>query len=99
MKNYGFGIIGCGMIADFHAKAIGELPNAHVAAVSSRKEANARRVAEACDCAWHTDYKELLRREDVDIVTICSPSGSWLASVTAPKNSWHSVYPELWTHE
>ena len=76
MKKYGFGIIGCGMIADFHARAIAELPNARLAAVSSRSEENARRVADAHDCAWHTDHKELVRREDVDIITICSPSGA-----------------------
>ena len=28
MKQHGFGIIGCGMIAEFHTRAINEIPNA-----------------------------------------------------------------------
>jgi len=28
MKTWNFGIVGAGLIADFHARAIGDLPNA-----------------------------------------------------------------------
>ncbi len=32
----GFGIIGCGMIAGFHARAIADLPDAHLVACYNR---------------------------------------------------------------
>ena len=42
---YGFGIVGCGMVADFHAQAITTMKGGHLACVFSRKRANAQRVA------------------------------------------------------
>ena len=33
MARHGFGIVGCGMIAEYHARAIAELPDARLVAV------------------------------------------------------------------
>src|SRR5688572_20281486 len=44
MTTIGFGIVGCGMIARFHAQAIKELPNARLVALCSRNQANAAKV-------------------------------------------------------
>jgi predicted dehydrogenase len=75
-KTYGFAIVGCGLIADFHAKAIAEIPNARLVMTASRSEENARRVAEPYGADWTTDWPEVLRRRDVDIVNVCTPSGA-----------------------
>ena len=45
MKQHGFGIIGCGMIAEFHTRAINEIPNARVVAAWSRNPANGAKIA------------------------------------------------------
>ncbi|QHT59412.1 Gfo/Idh/MocA family oxidoreductase [Paenibacillus lycopersici] len=71
-----FGIIGCGTIADFHIEAIRGLNGARLAAVSSRNGPKAQAVAEREGCAWTTDYKALLQRDDVDIVCVTTSSGS-----------------------
>lgn len=76
MGNWKFGIIGCGLIAGFHIEAIRQIEGASLSAVSSRDEAKARAVAEKENCAWTTDYKELIAREDVDIVCLTTSSGS-----------------------
>jgi predicted dehydrogenase len=76
MKTYGFGIIGCGMIADFHSAAIADLKHGRLVAVSSRKEANARRLADRYKVDWYTDYDDMLKRKDLDIVCVCTPSGA-----------------------
>ena len=47
MKQHGFGIIGCGMIAEFHTRAINEIPNARVVAAWSRNPANGAKIASA----------------------------------------------------
>lgn len=73
-KTYRFGIIGCGMISDFHAAAIRDIPGAELTGVVSRHEKNARRLGEANGCAWTTDLKKFLAL-DLDIVTVCTPSG------------------------
>ena len=75
---YGFGIVGCGMVADFHAKAIAAMQGGHLACVFSRSPENAARVAETCGCAAYTDYNEFLAHPGLDIVTIATPSGAHL---------------------
>ncbi|WP_127578749.1 Gfo/Idh/MocA family protein [Paenibacillus koleovorans] len=75
-KTWGIGMIGCGTIADFHMKALSEIDNAKVVAVSSRSEEKARSVAEAQGCAWYTDYKAMLADPAVDIVSVTTSSGS-----------------------
>ncbi|MFC3802926.1 Gfo/Idh/MocA family protein [Cohnella sp. GCM10012308] len=76
MAQWGFGIIGCGDVAERHAEAIGQIEDARLVAVSSRTESRARTFAEREGCDWVTDYRDLLRREDIDIVCVTTSSGS-----------------------
>ena len=89
---YGFGIVGCGMIADFHAQAIEGMKGGHLACVFSRSKTNADRVAKAFDCASYQDYKAFLAHPGLDIVTIATPSGAHLEpSVQAAQAGKHIV--------
>lgn len=70
-----FGIVGCGIIADVHARAIQNNGHAELVAVYDHDREKAVRFcakypAEACG-----SYDELLSRKDVDVVCICTPSG------------------------
>jgi predicted dehydrogenase len=90
----GFAILGCGMIARFHAKAIQELPNARLIALQSRRVENARKVIEATGvpCDIYSDSADVLRRPDVHVVTICTPSGAHMeAAVAAAAAGKHVV--------
>lgn len=80
MATIGFGIIGCGMIAHFHARAIAELKGARLRAVATSHLSHGQSVVSAYGkpVDIHTDQRELLARSDVDIVCICSPSGAHL---------------------
>ena len=78
---FGFGIVGCGMVADFHAQAIAAMKGGHLACVFSRQETNARRVAKKYGCAAYTDYAAFLSHPGLDIVTIATPSGAHLEPV------------------
>ncbi|MBM3216817.1 Gfo/Idh/MocA family oxidoreductase [Candidatus Poribacteria bacterium] len=91
---HGFGIIGCGMIANFHGKAIQAIPNAELRAVQSRSEANARRVGEAYGAAWTTSLDELLSRDDIGLVTICTPSGAHLEPIEAAARAGKHIIVE-----
>src|SRR5262245_1048643 len=82
------------MIARFHAQAIAEIPNARLAALQSRNPANAAKVQEAAGlrCEVYTDLAEMLKRPDLNIVTICTPSGNHLEpGVAAAKAGKHVV--------
>jgi UDP-N-acetyl-2-amino-2-deoxyglucuronate dehydrogenase len=76
----GFGIIGWGSIAPFHAKAIAEIPNAKLVAVQTSKAENAVAVHEQFgrEIEVVSDVASLLKRPDVHVVNICTPSGAHL---------------------
>jgi predicted dehydrogenase len=78
MKQYGFGIIGAGgMIGRFHARAIEELPNAKLVALCDMSEKALKSASEKFGVEkTFTDYKALLALPEVDVVTICTPSGA-----------------------
>jgi predicted dehydrogenase len=63
------GIIGYGQIGRTHRAAIESLPDASVVAVSRRAHVDEPGID------WHADYRELVRRDDIDLVVICTPSG------------------------
>lgn len=72
----GFGIVGCGMIANFHAQAIEHIRGARIAACTDNIPASAARFAAANHCTAYASVKEMLADPAVDIVTICTPSGA-----------------------
>jgi len=72
----GFGIVGCGMIAPFAAKAVSEIAQGRLVAVFSRNESRARSVAEPYDAEVCTDYDSFLVRKDLNVVYISTPSGT-----------------------
>lgn len=89
---YGFGIIGCGMIANFHAKAIADIRNARLVGCYDMIPASADRVAEAHGCQAYHDLNAMLANPDIDVVTICTPSGAHVEpAVAAAKAGKHVV--------
>lgn len=93
---FGFGIVGCGMIARFHAQAIKELPNARLVALCSRHPENARKVQEAVgvSCEIYTDLAAMLRRPDLHIVNVCTPSGAHMEPAVAAAEAKKHVVVE-----
>ncbi|HHV56087.1 MAG TPA: Gfo/Idh/MocA family oxidoreductase [Firmicutes bacterium] len=73
-KTIGFGIVGCGAIGRVHAAAIRSLPGARLVAVTGGPEAPAR--AQEWQCEFEADVQSLAGRADIDVVDICTPSGT-----------------------
>ncbi len=90
----GFGIIGCGMISNFHAKAIHDVRGARVAACYDTVPAAANRLAEAVGCKAYTDLKAMLADPAVDVVTIGTPSGAHLEPAVASARAGKHVIVE-----
>jgi predicted dehydrogenase len=70
-----FGLVGAGAISAQHVEAIAAVGGARVGAVASASVERARSLGERLGVPWTTDVAELVAREDVDAVTISSPSG------------------------
>jgi predicted dehydrogenase len=88
----GFGIIGCGMISRFHAKAIAEIAGAKVVACQSATLASAEKFAAEVDCRPYQDLDAMLADPAVNIVTICTPSGSHMEpAIAAAKAKKHVI--------
>ena len=80
----GFGIIGLGMIADFHAQAIGQLNGARLVGVATRNADKAAAFAAKHRVPFHTtDLAALVARPDIDVVCITTPSAAHLAPALA----------------
>ena len=76
MKRLAIAVIGSGTIADQHLGAIRGIDRARLVGVTSRTEEKARKVGEREGCRWTTDYRDLLRDPDVELVNIATSSGS-----------------------
>jgi UDP-N-acetyl-2-amino-2-deoxyglucuronate dehydrogenase len=93
-KKFGFGIVGCGMIAEFHTRAINDLPNASVVAAFSRSEKNGQKIKDLAKdgCEIYDDYAKFLAHPGLDVVCVCTPSGAHLdPSVEAARAGKHVV--------
>lgn len=77
-KMAGWGIIGCGMIAKFHAKAISEMRGARLVACYARDAAKAKAFAAEYGGSPYDQLESMLAHPGLDIVTICTPSGAHL---------------------
>ena len=91
---YGFGIIGCGMIANFHAKAIADIKGADVVACFDAFPKSAERFAETNHCTAYASLKDMLADPKVDIVTVCTPSGAHMEPAVAAANAGKHVIVE-----
>lgn len=74
-KDIGFAIVGLGMGAN-RAKKAASTQGAKLVAVCDLQEDKAKALAAELGCDHHTDMGEVLKRDDVDVVGIMTPSGT-----------------------
>jgi UDP-N-acetyl-2-amino-2-deoxyglucuronate dehydrogenase len=90
----GFGIIGCGTIAHFHARAIGDVRGARLVACYDTVAAAADKLAEATGCKPYHDLNAMLADPAVEVVTIGTPSGAHLEPALAAARAGKHVIVE-----
>ena len=74
-KKVGFGIIGTGNIAKFHADCIEKINNANLLGVVSKSESRANEVRQLYNCSVFSDMESLLEIPEIDVVCVCNESG------------------------
>ncbi len=87
-----FGIIGAGMIANFHAKAIQAMEGGELHSFYGRRKEAVDEMVEENGGKGYTNLEEFLADPELDIVTIATPSGAHLEpAVAAAKAGKHVV--------
>ncbi|BDS14661.1 Gfo/Idh/MocA family protein [Aureispira anguillae] len=75
MDNLKFAIVGCGRIAQRHAKHIKNTMGSTLVAVCDIVEEKANQLGEEYAAKAYYTIEEMLKDEQIDIVSICSPNG------------------------
>lgn len=73
-KKIRFGVIGAGMAGPLNAGALRDIPDAEIVAFSTRREEVCKSFCKEYGIPeYYTDYHELLKRDDIDAVSIGTP--------------------------
>ncbi|MBR2152487.1 MAG: Gfo/Idh/MocA family oxidoreductase [Clostridia bacterium] len=67
------GIVGCGSIFTMHATSVDNLENATLVGVCDIKKDRADAAAKKYNVPAYYDYKELIEKENLDVVHVCVP--------------------------
>jgi predicted dehydrogenase len=78
IMSLGVGIVGCGMIAKFHARAVADTVGLHLAGCTSRQRSSSERFAAEFPCRVFDSVEALCGDPSIDLVSICTPSGAHL---------------------
>lgn len=91
---YGFGIVGCGMISSFHARAIADVRGAKLVACFDNRAEAAEKFAAEHACTAYTQLDDMLSDTNVDIITIATPSGAHMEPAVAAARAGKHVIVE-----
>ena len=94
MKTWNFGVVGAGLIADFHARAIRDIPNARFVACCDSVMPKAQALADKYGAKAYSSYEEMVQSDDIDIVTIATPSGLHMEPTVAAAQAGKHVICE-----
>lgn len=87
----GFGIVGLGMGHE-RAKIIVKTEGAKLVAVCDLNEERLKKSTIEFGCEGYTEYKKMLRRKDLDVVMVMTPSGTHADfAITAARKGKHVI--------
>lgn len=72
-RKYRVGIVGCGNIFPMHAYPVDALESCELVAVCDNKEERAKAKAADFGCKYYLDYKEMIDKENLDVLHCCTP--------------------------
>lgn len=89
------GVIGTGQIGKHHLNTYDKIPGAQIVAVADINEAEARRVAEEHKIPQvYTNFRELLKRDDIAAVDVCLHNNLHAPITVAALEAGKNVYCE-----
>jgi len=92
-KKIKFGLIGCSRISNQHLGSIKyHKDKIQLVALCDKEKTKAKEFGEKYKVDWFTNYKKMLERNDIDIVSICTPNGLHAEmSIETAKSKKHAL--------
>ncbi|MEK7234399.1 MAG: Gfo/Idh/MocA family oxidoreductase [Elusimicrobiota bacterium] len=75
MKKIRFALVGCSSVAKKHLESLRQLDSAEIAAVCDLNAVLAEKTGREYGVPHYQDYRSMLEKENVDVVTVLTPSG------------------------
>ena len=94
MKNFRSAIVGCGGIAQVHARALSEMENVRLAAYADTKPERAQALASQYGGQAYASLEALLDQESIDVLHICTPHFLHLPMAQAAASRGIAVFTE-----
>ncbi len=94
-KQVRLAVIGMGFIGFFHCNAMKEVPQAHlVAAADNKKVPNMKKAEDELNVKTYTNPSMMLKRDDIDAVSLGTPSGLHMEWTVKAANAGKHVLTE-----
>jgi UDP-N-acetyl-2-amino-2-deoxyglucuronate dehydrogenase len=90
----GFAVIGAGLVGPRHAEFATKAEGARLAVVCDLREDRGRALAEKLGAEWAPDFREVVTRQDVQVVNVCLPTALHLEVATAAAEAGKHVMVE-----
>ncbi|MEK6949699.1 MAG: Gfo/Idh/MocA family oxidoreductase [Nanoarchaeota archaeon] len=74
MEKLNVAVIGVGSMGKNHARVYSEIEDINLVAICDSDNACAKEIAEKYNAKAYSDYKEMIRKEKIDAVSICVPT-------------------------
>jgi len=92
MKTWNFGIVGAGLIADFHANAVKAMPAAKLIGCYDVVAEKAKHLADKFGVKTFESCEDMVNSAEIDIITVATPSGAHMEpTVAAAKAGKHVI--------
>ncbi|MEM9587832.1 MAG: Gfo/Idh/MocA family oxidoreductase [Planctomycetota bacterium] len=90
----GIGIVGVGVIANFHARAVADAGGAHLVGCASRRPEATKEFAQKHSCRSFDSLEQMLADPEIDAISVCTPSGAHLEPALAAAQAGKHVVVE-----
>src|SRR5439155_18989309 len=90
----GYAVVGAGLVGPTHARFAAQAKGAQLKVVCDLREDRGKPLADELSAEWMADYKPLMRRDDVQIVSVCLPTALPLELARAAAETGKNVVIE-----
>ena len=70
----GFGIVGCGLVSEFHGRALADIPGARLVAACDADAGRLNAFIKHFGGEGYSDFRKMIERPDIHVINVCTPN-------------------------